>query len=355
MAENKNHMETQGAARVNPQQLEALLKILMNAGESGLITGAPGIGKTDIVKKVHAEIGRRLFILHPVVMDPTDFKGLPFVVEGEARFLTYDFLEEICDTKEPLTVFFDDLGHAPSAVQSAIMQIWLEKSINGKRVSPLVNFLAATNRKSDRAGVNSIIEPLKSRATTILELVPDLDSFTNWAFDNDMPHELIAFVRFRPGLLTDFKPTHDVINSPCPRTLAALGRLYRILNPENGPKTENNLACPAYAGAVGEGGATEWIGFLETYKTLPDPDLVLMNPKEAPIPDEHPATMIALCTALSARVDERTAKNFFVYADRIPSGEYTATMITDAIRRFPDIRHTVEFIQWVGKNKSTLF
>jgi len=54
-----------------------------------LIKGAPGIGKSDIMAQVAQEVNADLIIMHPVVSDPTDYKGLPGIVEGQAEFLPY--------------------------------------------------------------------------------------------------------------------------------------------------------------------------------------------------------------------------------------------------------------------------
>ncbi len=66
--------------------------------------------------------------------------------------------------------FIDDLGQATPAVQAAAMQLILARTLNGHRVSDHVVFIAATNRRTDRAGVSGILEPVKSRFATLVEL-----------------------------------------------------------------------------------------------------------------------------------------------------------------------------------------
>jgi len=97
------------------------------------------------------------------------------------------------------------------------MQLILARRINGYKVSDQVTFLAATNRKQDKAGVSGILEPVKSRFVSIVELEPDLEDWAAWAASNSLPAELIAFVRFRPNLLNDFTPSVD-ITKPRPRS-----------------------------------------------------------------------------------------------------------------------------------------
>ncbi|MDA8165458.1 MAG: ATP-binding protein, partial [Desulfobacteraceae bacterium] len=283
-------MET--ATALKPSELKGLLLKTIPARLPVLIKGAPGLGKTDIVGQAAAALSARLQLKHPVVDDPIDYKGLGFKVEGrdEARFLPFGDLKALIDADTPTVCFLDDLGQAPPAVQAAAMQLLLSRSINGHRVSERVCFVAATNRRTDRAGVSGILEPVKSRFATIVELQPDLEDWVAWALSHDMPTELIAFVRYRPNLLWDFAPTAEMTNSPCPRTVANAGRLLNIGLP---PEVEYQ----AVSGAAGEGFAAELLGFLRIYRKLPHPDRVLQDPDRAPVPADDPATLYALCGA----------------------------------------------------------
>lgn len=139
------------------------------------------------------------------------------------------------------------------------MQLLLARRINGHRVSAQVTFIAATNRKQDKAGVSGILEPVKSRFVTIVELEPHLEDWVQWAVSHSMPAELIAFIRFRPQLLFDFAPSVDITNSPCPRTVHNVGRLMQLGLPAE-------LEFEAYSGSAGEGFAVELLGFLQIYR-----------------------------------------------------------------------------------------
>ena len=52
-----------------------------------LLCGPPGVGKTAIVAQVAKELACELVVSHPVTADPTDFRGLPWMVDGQATFL----------------------------------------------------------------------------------------------------------------------------------------------------------------------------------------------------------------------------------------------------------------------------
>ena len=330
---------------MRPNELTQLLTVSINNRLPVLIKGAPGIGKSDLVDQACMACGADLVISHPVVSDPVDFKGMPAVVDGCATFLPFGDLQALIDADRPTVYFLDDLGQAPPSVQAAAMQLILARRINGHHVSDQVTFVAATNRKADKAGVSGILEPVKSRFATIVELQPDLDDWVKWALGNDMPTELIAFIRFRPGLLHDFKPTSDITNTPCPRTISNVGRL---LNAGIPPELEYEII----AGAAGEGFAAEFLGFLKIYRTLPNPDVVLMDPPNADVPTD-PATLYAICGALARKSGEQTIDRLIRYANRL-TPEFNVLLIRDCVQISPDVVNSRSFIEWASKNSDVL-
>jgi len=283
-----------------------------------------------------------LIIFHPVVSDPTDFKGLPGIVDGEAEFLPFGDLRELIEAKKPTIAFMDDIGQAPAVVQAALMQLILARQVNGRKISNKVVFIAATNRRADRAGVTGILEPVKSRFATIIELEPTADEWIEWAFDNDMPAELIGFVNFRPSMLYKEEATADIVNHPCPRTIAYAGKLIDI-----GLDDVETLA-----GAVGEGCAVELVGFIQVYKSLPNISAILLDPDNAIVPSE-PAALYAVVSALVDKITKDNANRVLKYGNRLPA-DFSVLLVRDSIRKEPKIQNTKAFIKWATLHKNVL-
>lgn len=294
---------------MRPSQLTSLLVELLPSGLSVLIKGRPGVGKTDIVNETAKRLGMDIVTSHPVVSDPTDYKGLPFVIDKHAEFLPFDNLRILIDAKKPTINFLDDLGQAPPAVQAAVMQLLWSRMLDGKKISDNVVFVAATNRKEDKASVAGILEPVKSRFTTIVELEADHDEWTMWAMQHKMPQQLIAFINARPNLLCDFQPTSDIVNTPTPRTVANLGMLMNC-------NLSDAVFFEAAKGAVGEGFVSEFRGFLDVYKFLPDPKEALKNPDDITIPTD-PSTKYAFLVGLVFNVTKKTMGNFVTIMERL--------------------------------------
>jgi hypothetical protein len=330
---------------MKPSQLSLLLSKTIPAKLPVLVKGAPGTGKSDIISQACESAGADLIISHPGVSDPTDYKGLPFAQDGKASFLPFGELQKLIEA-DRLTVFFlDDLGQAPPSVQAACMQLILARRINGHKVSEHVCFIAATNRKADKAGVSGILEPVKSRFFSIVELTPDLDDWVIWALAHNVPTELISFIRFRPSLLHDFKPSVDITNTPCPRTVVNVGKALSLELPEA-------IEYETIAGAAGETFAVEFSGFLSMFRQMVSPDVVMMNPDTAPIPNDI-STLYALCTALSRLVNSNSVDRFFRYANRLQD-EFSVMAVSDAIRMKPELQNTRSFIDWTVKHKEVM-
>jgi hypothetical protein len=336
---------------MKPTELVQLLRVAIRNKINVLIKGKPGIGKTDIVMQACAIEDYDTVLSHPVVDDPTDYKGMPCILknkEGEERaeFMPFGNLEKIITASRPTAYFMDDLGQALPAVQAAGMQLLLAKEINGQKVSPFVSFIAATNRKADKAGVSGILEPVKSRFGTIVELDTDLEDWVDWGLKSKkIPVDLIAFIRFRPEQLDTFKATSDLTNSSCPRTVENVAKWMKAGLPQS-------LEFETYEGAAGKAFASELMSFLKIFRQLPDPLKIIQNPDGANIPDE-PAALYATCGALAARANLKNFENICKYAYRMPK-EFSVFMVKDCVRQNEDVAETDSFIQWVAKHKSSM-
>lgn len=347
---------------MRPLEMERFLAFTIANKLPVLIKGKPGIGKSDIVAKASKLAGYKLIISHPVVSDPTDYKGLPFAyvdVNGtrKAVFLPFSDLEELINASGPLLFFIDDLGQAPAAVQAAVMQLILARQINGHKISDHVVFIAATNRKEDKAAVAGLLEPVKSRFASIVELDVNTDDWISWGLDNDMPTQLLAFLRYRPELLDQFTPTKDIVNSPCPRTVAYVGKLQnagidqldsQFLKPGHPP---SGLRFEAFKGAVGEAFAIEYINFLKVWADLPNLDQILMT-GNGDVPKE-PAVKYAIGTALASRINDVNATNAFAYLNKLDKEVATAA-VQMAIHKNKAITATRGFIDWSTKHGNFL-
>lgn len=328
------------------RDLKIAVKATIETRQNLLITGAPGTGKTEIVEQVAREIcaenkGARWMVLHPVCDDPSDWKGLGFPSEDRttASFLPYGNLKDMIEARDLLIVVLDDVGQAPHSVQSAIMQAVRERTVNGKKISDSVRFVLCTNRRGDKANVQSIIEPLKSRCVIVALDVND-DDWRSWAAGAGMPPELIAFSKLRPNMLHDFKPSTDMSNSPNPRGWGEVGRLQvsKLIPP--------GLEYEMYSGCCGEQFAAEYTAFLKTYREMPNPELWIKDTaRELP---ENESVLYALAAALSYMASKKNVEKVFEIAMRMDA-EFSTFMVFSMVQRDKKLAESAGMAVWAKK------
>jgi hypothetical protein len=336
---------------MKPSELRTLLGQMIQARMNVLITGSPGLGKTDIGQQACNDVGADRIVSHVAVADPTDPKGLAWIAPGgtSATFLPFGEMARAMSATK-LTVWdLEDFGQGPPAVQASFMQLLLARRVNGHVLPDCVTFIATTNRRTDRAGVSGILEPVKSRFATIVELEADINDWSTWAFSAGIAPELIAFLRFRPDTLSNFQPSADLVNSPSPRTWSHVSRLLALNLPEP-------ILRASIIGAVGEGAAIEFLAFRALYKSLPTIDGILIDPDNAVIPKD-PGTLYAVTTALGMRANQTTFTNLAKYATRMVDdgrGEFAVLLVRDALRKDPTVQHTAAFVRLASSDMGQL-
>jgi hypothetical protein len=342
-----------------PSQLHDALVPLIKAKLPVLVTGQPGQGKTDIITAVCQELDYDLVITHPVVDEPIDYKGFPFPYTDEdgkpkAAFVPFGEMEKLINAERPLVSFADDAGHAPKAVQAAYMQWILNRAINGQKMSDHVTFVAATNRKEDKAGVQGFLEPLKDRFVTIMELISSLEDWIEWAIKNKLPYEIISYVRYCPQILDEWEPRPDFSRTPTPRGIYGVARMLKAGIPKE-------LRLKMISGAIGKERSTGFVGFLDIYNDLINPEEVIANPTKVKIP-EPPGHKYALCGALAARANIDTIGPIITFANRFSDenefadgetfDEFSVLLVRDAVNMDRiKLSKTREFIDWMDRHQ----
>ena len=327
----------------------------MTDNKNLLLTGMPGIGKTALMKMIADDLGYDLVLFHPVVSDPTDFKGLPWCFtdangKQQAVFIAFDQLEILLNAKRPIICGIDDFGQAAQAVQAATMQLLHGGKLCGKEISKHVRFFACTNRKQDRAGVAGLLEPVKSRFHGIFELVPELEPWIAYAATVGISPMLVAFMRHRPNWLTGgdegWAPVADIVNQACPRTIEHLSDVVNM-------GFDKTTRPTVYAGAVGQGMANEYFAFEQLVIQMPDLDVVCNNPLGAEIP-HSPQIMFAMIGALHSRLTRQNIDNIYRYTARAFSKELQAVFHFDIAKFHPKLVNSATYIKFAADNGDLL-
>jgi hypothetical protein len=300
---------------------------------------------------VTKRLGYELIIFHPVISDPVDFKGMPWLFtddDGNERcvFVPFDQLEALISASKPTVCFLDDFIQAPPAVQAACMQLLHGGNLAGKQISKHVRFVACSNRRGDRAGGSSVLEPIKSRFHGIFELSPEIDPWVSYGIKKGWSPVLIAFMRHRPEWLQGgsegWKPVADIVNQPSPRTIEHLADIINL-------KLPKTVKPSAYAGAVGTPMANEYFAFEQLLTRIPDIDVVLSNPAAAEIPDA-PDVKYAMLGALHSRMNRKNLGNIYKYIGRAFPLELQAVFTLDVEQYNKSLVQHPAYVKWCADN-----
>ena len=330
-------------AQFKPSQVLEALVAAIKARLNILIVGQPGIGKTALVALAARMVGALIILSHPATEDPTDIKGFPCILNGQACFVPFGQLKAAIEASTLTVWFLDDLGQATPAMQSAYMQVIWGGRIGSHTISDKVTFVAATNDRKHKANVQPMIEPLKSRFTSTFEMVADFEEWRPWAIENGFSPILLAFLKARPDLFSAFSPTADFDGSPTPRTWE---HFASILQWDLTPATRKGLL----EGAVGQGAAGEFLTFERMYGSLVEVDALLKNGNHGTLPTNQPDRLWAIACAMAHRVDAKSMPNLGIVANRLfdaGCGEYATLLVRDTVRRHPELQETATYAKLV--------
>ena len=166
-----------------------------------------------------------------------------------------------------------------------------------------------------------------------------MQEWSEWAIQAGIRPEVIAFLRFRPELIS--QPDKDAHAFPSPRSWEFVSR---ILDSRSNPSIEHELI----AGAVGTGPATELSAFLRTFRELPSIDAILLNPLQEPVP-ENAAAQYAVASALARCSSDTNFDRICLYLNRLPT-EFRVLCVRDATLREPAIRSTAGYVRFAVEN-----
>lgn len=307
------------------------------------ILGAPGGGKSACARDIIASMGiENVVEFTASLRDPVDVLGTPNNSGEYTRWVPPEEFYKIRSGVGRSALILEELSDAPIPMQNALCGVIYDRRAGNLMLERNELFIIATgNRTEDKSGANRITSKLAGR-TRRFDYTENIEDWTVWALDNDIDPVLIQFLRFRPGLLSDFDANRFA--NPMPRNWERVS-----LIPESLP---SQLFFDNVAGEVGEGAAAEYTGFRRIYASLPDVDSVLLSPDTADVPTD-PATLFALTGALARKATKDNFDRVAKYTARM-SPEFDVMCTKDAIKYKPEIRTTRSFIEWASRNAEVL-
>jgi len=319
---------------------------------SSFIWGAPGIGKTDVVKQLSKKLNINLIIWHLATIDPCDFIGVPQIEKIDGRNRSSFALPKIFPLESPNDnggiIFLDELNLANNLVLSAAMRLCLDGEVTDYKVPPKWLIISAGNRKEDVNIVNELSPALANRFAHF-NLLTTVEDWTEWAINNKkMDPTVISFINFNRDAFHYLDLDLQQSAWPSPRTWAKASSEYVMLKKKGDPISKEKIKL-LFSQYVGDRWANEYVAYLDVIGKFSEEDIkdVYNNPDKAKlirigtdnIRLDH-ACSIMSCVALYMKqktLTKEQLENVFKYSVRLENMELASSLLSYLNKAHPYI------------------
>jgi len=307
------------------------------------IWGAPGIGKSSIVKQIAQKKELEFLDLRLSLLDPTDLKGIPFfnAETKEGVWAKPSFLPGDADSKGIL--FLDEINTAPPAVQASAYQLILDRKVGEYELPEGWSIVAAGNRENDRGVVYKMPPPLANRFVHF-EMEVNFDDWKAWAYRNGIDHSIIGYLSYDKSMLFTFDPTSNEKAFATPRSWEYVDSIVKS-------GIESNLILDSISGAVGREAAVGYSSFVKVMQQLPNLAEILDGTMDK-LDEEDPRVLMALAiglvNALKETPDDDAIGNVLDFSRQLP-GEFAIMLVKDLQQNGIDVEDSAAWNNWVRK------
>ncbi len=283
--------------------------------QAAFLHGPPGIGKSAIPRQAADDAKIGFLDTRAAQHDPTDFRGIPAVVDQRALWLPPEDIpfEHNTDIPDKGIWLLDELTSAPPLVQAVLYQAVLDHQIGEHRLKAGWYVMAAGNRVEDRAVVRPLSTALANRFTHI-DFDVHLDDWRRWAINKGIDSNIIAFLHWKPENLFSFNPESSEKAFCSPRTWEFA---HHILQ-----STPKSLRAELLDGTVGAGATAEFVTFLRVQTDLPNLNDILKGDNTVPARGD---LRYALVAALVTKATGAQFERLIQYGEHLPA-EYAVLM-----------------------------
>jgi hypothetical protein len=323
--------------------------------------GEVGIGKSSTLKKiVEMNPEHEPAYIDCTLLDLGDF-ALPYTVEAAGVGKVTKFAPNArfkLQADKPVVVMLDEIGKAIKSVKNVLLTLMLEHRIGDVYLPEGSIVFGTTNLASDGVG-DSLEAHARNRVCFVTVRKPDDEQWIDWALNNNIAPEIIAWVKQFPQALASYadegQRDNPYIFNPTragqtafvtPRSLekaSDIAKQRAILG--------DNLTITALSGTIGESAARDMQAFFTVVDKLPSWDVVIKDPENTKVPEDTVAKCIFVFSAL-VKVQKDTFASFMKYLQRLDP-EWQALFAKSIIKSDKQTMavSNKEFKDWALKNQ----
>lgn len=298
---------------------QAAVAVCIAAKAPVLLWGPPGQGKSAVLRALAEGNGQHLETVLASIREPSDFAGLPYVVDGKTTLIAPDWAQRIAEATsagQSAMLFFDEISTAPPASQAALLRVVLDRVAGDLYLGDEVAIVAAANPPECAADGWDLSAPTANRfvhldwslpAEIVSEglttgwqtpTIPRVDSARLDSARAEAATLVAAFLRHRPDMVTVMpSSTADSGRAwPSPRSWEQVARLYAYATAAGVSNVARRMVV---TGTVGQGAANEFFAYISELD-LPDPESVLADPDALVVPPRGDQVYAVITSVLAA-------------------------------------------------------
>lgn len=301
--------------------------------------GEPGIGKSAMLREIaRLNPGYETAYIDCTLLDLGDF-ALPYTVEENGMRVTR-FAPNArfkMHSGKPVIAMLDEVGKAMKAVKNVLLTLMLEHRIGDQYLPEGSVVFGTTNLASD--GVGDLLEAhARNRVAFVTVRKPDADEWIEWAIENDIAPEIIAWVKQFPHSMASYTDAsqrdNPYIFNPTRAGATAFVTPRSLEKASNIAKQRSTLGdaltISLLTGTIGESAARDMQAFFTVVDKLPTWEQITKSPMTAKLPDDAVARCILVFGAI-ARVAKDTLGDFMQYVQRMDK-EWQALFVTSLMK-----------------------
>lgn len=253
--------------------------LVLATGEVPLIVGESGIGKTALAKDIAGENNWSLIVIDGNLLKEGEIGGLPTIEaytavddKGERQekkttvYAIHNKLREIDEEiskGKTVLLFIDEINRCEHTVQQELMNLILNREINGYKLNEGVKILAAMNPSSKYGSDFNYqvvdMDAAQENRFVWLYMEPDYMQWLDWAIAEGLDQKVIEFISTFPEYLSKINE-EDI--SATPRSYERISKLYKIYKDKKA-SIPRAVFLNVIKGNVGKLIAEEFISFVE--------------------------------------------------------------------------------------------
>jgi len=148
-----------------------------------LLRGRHGIGKSQVVYQLAAQLGLPVIERRASQMTEGDLVGLPSIDGNRTSFNPPDWFKEACE--EPSVLFLDEVDRATLEVRQGIFELTDSRKLNGHHLHPDTVVFAAINggEHGEQYQVNEM-DPAELDRWSVWDIDPTVEDWLSWGKEN---------------------------------------------------------------------------------------------------------------------------------------------------------------------------